>query len=89
MPVPPDPHDPVRNLFHSEPKTQAPDRSSNSSPRKSESASWNWPDPEEEVFHDEMNIDLGEYDIDETGLDAAPSESEGSESNGKRRIQTG
>lgn len=78
------PNESPKNLFHDESETPNSNNSLNSSPRPSDSASWKWPEHEEEVFPDEMNIDLGEYDIDETGLDGAFSDSEPSDSNGTR-----
>jgi hypothetical protein len=52
----------------------------------SEIYSWNSAEKADEVYEDEMNIDLTEYNIDETGLDAIDNESldsEEEERNGK------
>ena len=71
------------NLFHDEHDTHNSDDFSNCSQNSSKSEYWNT-DENEDVYTDEMNIDIEEYNIDETGLDKdhVRSGSEESDSNG-------
>lgn len=64
-------------------ETHATQEYSASSDEYSDQYSWNSAEKEDEVFEDEMNIDLTEYNIDETGLDYRSMESEDQESNGR------